>query len=561
MNQDSKDLNDYISRLVHDFPFFLEELWKAVGLPNIARHQLQIGDWLQNGPRRRGVRAFRGASKTWVTLGFCLWRLFSNENERIMLVSKTEKHSRDSLYMVRSWIDRVPWLTHLSPSNKDGNRDSATQFDIATAPADRVPSFSAYGIGGQLTGGRATMIIADDVETNQNTMTQDMRARLREEVKEFENILIPGGDIVFLGTPHHEETLYDKLLEAGYQFYSWPARYPKPDEAVPQLYVKLQDDMKSGLVKPGDSIWPERFTDQELMEREAAEGRSTFVMQYMMITHMSDGMKFPLRLNDLIVFPMNKDQAPVTLSWGMTNDRGRSTRYEDIPSLGFGIDAFHAPIFWDSEWAKYGGTKMWVDPSGRGADKTGYAIVSHLNGYLFVKAVGGFDGGYDETVLTGLVHQAQMHGVGIIHVEDNFGTGMFASLLDPVVARARTASQGVWGASIEPVRVSGQKELRIITTLEPLFNQHRLIFHPDVARNNELQKQITRITRVRNCLRHDDEIDSLAMCCKMWQDVMQIDPEASADNAKLRWFKQQLDDHMADMGMTNNEPRWFKHKV
>jgi hypothetical protein len=558
VSKDAQELERYIGRLVEDFPFFCEELWVAVGLPKLAKHQHQIGKWLQQGPRRRGVRAFRGASKTWVTLAFCLWRLFRNPNERIMLVSKTEKHSRDSLYMVRSWIDKVPWLSHLSPQRTEGHRDSATQFDIATAPSDRVASFSAYGIGGQITGGRATMIIADDVETSQNTLTLDMRQRLREEVKEFENILIPGGDIIFLGTPHHEETLYDKLVEGGYVFQSWPARYPKADEPVPSLAEDMKAELESGARGPGDCAWPERFDNEDLLEREAAEGRSTFAMQYMMITHLGEGNRYPLKLRDVIVFPIAKDKAPVTISWGMTNDHGRSTRCEDVTSLGFGIDAYHAPIFWDSEWAGYTGCRMWIDPSGKGADKTAYAIVAHLNGYLWVKAVGGFDGGYEPEVLEGLAYQAQLHGAGIIHVEDNFGTGMFARLLEPVIAKRRKEGEG-WGASIEPVRVSGQKELRIITTLEPLFNQHRIVFHPDVARNEELQRQLTRITRLRNCLRHDDEIDALAMCCKMWQDEMQTDPLASSDNAKLRWFKRQLDEHMEASGLFPSQPRWFKH--
>lgn len=463
--------------------------------------------------------------------------------------------------MARSWIDRVPWLNHLSPAKLSGARDSATQFDIATAPPDRVPSFSAYGIGGQLTGGRASLIIADDVETSQNTMTIDMRHRLREEVKEFENILIPTGDIVFLGTPHHEETLYDLLESAGYVAQSWPSRYPRPDEPVPNLSTAMADRLRSGAKKAGDCTWNERFDNDELLEREAAEGRSTYLMQYMMITRLGDGMKYPLRLRDLIVFPVARDTAPVTIAWGMSNDHGRSTRCEDIPSIGLGMDALHAPIFWDSEWAGYTGTKMWVDPSGRGADKTAYAIVSHLNGFLWVKAVGGFDGGYDPEVLDGLAFQAQQHRVNHIHVEDNFGTGMFCQLLQPSVARRKEQCKDEkWaGASIEPVRVSGQKELRIITTLEPLLNQHRIIMHPEAAGNQSLQRQITRITRMRNCLQHDDEIDALAMCCKMWEDIMAIDPSVTADNTKLRWFKQQLQEHMESSGVVATGNRWFKY--
>ena len=117
------DIEKYVALLASDFPFFLEQLWQAVNLPALAPHQKQIGAWLQHGPRRRGVRAFRGAAKTWCTIGYCLWRLFKDPNERILLVSKSEKHSKDSLYMARKWIGTVPFLQHMVPDRAEGQRD------------------------------------------------------------------------------------------------------------------------------------------------------------------------------------------------------------------------------------------------------------------------------------------------------------------------------------------------------------------------------------------------------------------------------------------------------
>ena len=114
MNQEEK-ARELISRLANDFEFFLETLWTEIGLPPIAEHQRWIARFLQDGPRRRGIRAFRGASKTFVTLGYATWRLFRNPNERVLIISKSEKHSKDSLYMVRKWIGQVPWLQHMTP--------------------------------------------------------------------------------------------------------------------------------------------------------------------------------------------------------------------------------------------------------------------------------------------------------------------------------------------------------------------------------------------------------------------------------------------------------------
>ena len=563
MNDDRKRLEQYIEKLAGNFEFFCQELWEAVGLPDLAKHQRQIANWLQNGPRRRGVRAFRGASKTWVTLAYCLWRLFRDSNDRIMLVSKSEKHSKDSLHMVRKWITSVPWLNHMAP--KKGQRDSAIQFDIGPSKEDRTPSFSAYGIGGQLTGARASCIVSDDVETAQNTLTLEMRQRLREEVKEFENILIPGGDIVILGTPHHEESLYDKLVDGGYKFRSWPARYPTEKELVADVAPEVIEEMHSG-AEVGESLWPTRFNTEELIEREASAGRSTFAMQYMMITSLGDELKYPLRLSDFIVFPVQRDRAPVTIAWGRTNDRGGTTRCEDIASLGFGTDGFYAPIMYDQEWDRYTGTKMWIDPSGRGADKTAYAIVSHCRGFLYIKACAGISGGYGREVLEELASVAKKHNAREILIEDNFGQGMFAELFRPVIRQyfeePTEKNENGWGASIDTVRVTRQKEVRIIEALEGPMNQHRIVIAPEVAQDQELQRQITRITRQRNCLQHDDQIDALASCVAEWTEVMSTDIGKTKERYEQEQFDALLTEHYRKAGDSRGYgPRWFDHKM
>ena len=559
------ELEQYVGKLAGDFEFFARELWTAIEMPELADHQAQIADWLQNGPRRRGVRAFRGASKTWVTLAYCAWRLFLDHNCRILLVSKSEKHSKDSLFMLRRWIGTVPFLQHLTPDRRGGQRDSATKFDVGPADNDRTPSFTAASITGQITGTRANVIVSDDAETSENTLTLEMRDRLREQVKEFENILIPGGDIIILGTPHHQESLYTKLAESGYIFKAWPARYPTAEEKIDDLYETLRERLEDGSVSPGDSTWPSRFTDEELREREASEGRSRFGMQYQMLTHLGDGLEYPLQLKDTIVMPVQRDEAPLTVAWGTTNDRGGTTRIEEIASLGFGTDGFYAPIMYSQDWREYTGCKMWIDPSGKGADKTAFAIVAHLNGFLWAKAVGGLEGGYSNKTLEALAFHAREHRVREIIIEDQFGAGMMVELFRPILARhflpegSEEAPDG-WAATLDGMRVSGQKELRIISSLEPVMNQHRLVLDHEVASNQELQRQMTRITRQRNCLRHDDEVEALAMAVKLWEDVMAVDPDINEKRRKDQELHDMVMEEYREIGIQlGTQKRWFQH--
>ena len=311
----------------------------------------------------------------------------------------------------------------------------------------------------------------------------------------------------------------------------------------------------------GDLCWPEKFNREELAAREAAEGRSKYRMQYLLQWRIGDENRTPLRLADFIVFAMDRDKAPMTIAWGATNSAGQSTRIESIPSLGFGADGYQAPIMFDKDWAEYTGTRMWIDPSGKGEDETGYAIVSHMNGYLWVKDVGGLPGGYSPGTLEELVRLAKDHSVTDVYVEDNFGQGMMAQLIEPYLQRQfvepgddATMPHG-WSCSVQTVRVSGQKEVRIIDNLEPILNQHRLVIHPEVARDEVLQHQLTRITRLRGCLDHDDRVEALAMAVWCWRSDMAQDPSRAAERER----KRMIDEALRQLYKEGDyeRPRWF----
>ena len=567
MNE-QEELAKYVSRLATDVNFFCDELWVAIGLPPLADHQKQILDWLQHGPKRRGVKAFRGAAKTFLTLGYAAWRLFNDPDERVLILSKSERHAKDSLHMLRKWIGSVPWLQHMTPDARDGQRDSAIKFDIKGSAHDRTASVTAMGCQSQVTGCRASIVICDDPESPVNTLTQELRHRLREDLKELDNVLIPGGDVIYLGTPHQPrgESVYDKLAEGGYKFYSWPARFPEDDERSGDLAPGVIQAIDNDPSIKGASVWPSRFNDDELLAREASEGRSHWMMQYMLKTDLGDGLQYPLRLRDFVCMPVGRDKAPLTVARGYTNDRGGSTRLQDIPCVGFADDGIFGPIMFDNDWQAYTGTKMWIDPSGRGKDSTGFAICSHLNGYLHIKDCGGLDGGFSLPTLETLCMRARDHRVNEIWIEANFGSDMLVSILQPVLRRFFIApgvdqeSPDGWGATLDSYRVSGQKELRIIKALEPPMNSGRLIIDPAVIANTELQAQITRLTRDRNSLAHDDEVESLAMVVKMWEEVLAVDPQANAERLRDRQQEDKIRQHYAAMGLaTMGQPRWFNH--
>jgi len=345
----------------NSFPFFLSLVWKHLGLPTPTPVQYDIADYLQNGPKRSIIEGFRGVGKSWITSAFVCWCLLRDPNEKILVVSASKQRADDFSTFTQRLINELYILAPLIP--EPGMRDSKVAFDVGGSIASHAPSVTSKGITSQLTGGRATRIIADDVEVPNNSGTQDAREKLLSSVSEFEAIIVPGGRVTFLGTPQTEESIYNTLRDRGYNCRIWPARFP-PDTGkykgcLSPLIQEACDRDSKVIGKPTD---PKRFTEIELMEREASYGKAGFTLQFMLDTALTDEERFPLKLRDLIVMSLDKEKAPISLSWCSSPEK----QIKDIPNVGFSGDRWFYPLFIDEKWSEYEGSVLAVDPSGRG---------------------------------------------------------------------------------------------------------------------------------------------------------------------------------------------------
>lgn len=503
-----------------DFRNFLFLAWDHLGLPEPTPEQYDIAEYLQHGPRRKMIMAFRGVGKSWVYGAFAAWRLYCNPDWKIVCVSGTKAAADALAQFVKRLIDEMPILQHLKP--RPGQRDSVVVFDVGPARLSKDPSFKSVGITGQITGSRADETIADDIETTNNSYTQTGRDRLLELIKEFAAISKPEtGYITYLGTPQSEMSIYNELPGRGYEIRVWPVRVPANPETYKGRLAPFVYDMIARGVPAGTPVSP-RFGEDKLIEAEAEYGRSGFALQYMLDTSLSDADRFPLKLRDLIVMALDREQAPARLMW--SNDPKEVI--EGIHTAGLTGDRYHRPGWRSAESAPYTGCVMAIDPSGRGSDETTYAIVKILHGTLFLVASGGFREGYSEATLRGLSVLAAEWKVNHVIVEANFGDGMFNQLLKPVMAR-------IHPCVIEEVKHSTQKERRIADTLEPLMNQHRLVVDKAVIDKDaketdpkfQLFYQMTRLTRERGALRKDDRLDVLAMAVAYWVEQMGRDQD------------------------------------
>ena len=529
-----------------DFRNFLFLCWDHLNLPEPTPIQYDIAHYIQNGPKRRCVEAFRGVGKSWITSAFVCHQLLLDPTKNILVVSASKQRADDFSTFTLRLIQEMECLRHLTP--RENQRNSKIAFDVGPAPASHAPSVTSKGITSQITGSRADLIVADDVESLNNSATQTMRDKLGEQIKEFDAVLKPDGHIIYLGTPQTEMSIYANLPERGYDVRIWPGRVPTKEQAgaygdrlAPVIADRVEDD-------EGNPTDPDRFNDFDLIEREASYGKNGFALQFMLDTSLSDQDLYPLKLADLIVMSCNPELAPGKPVWASAP----GLAVGDIPCVGFAGDRYYRPAEIQGEWVPYSGAVMSIDPAGRGADETAFSVVKALNGVLYLVASGGLSGGYSEDVLKSLSEVAKEHQVKEILVESNFGDGMFNALLTPIL-------KNIYPCTITEIRSNIQKEKRILDTLEPVMMQHRLVVDPKVIEKDyssvqamdgdrsfqySLFYQMSRLTRFKGSLTHDDRLDVLAMAVGYWTEQMAQDATERMNIRKEEKLKLELERFM-----------------
>jgi len=536
--------------LKDDFKLFLQALWSELDLPNPTRAQYAIADYLQHGPKRLQIQAFRGVGKSWITGAFVLWTLFNDPEKKIMIISASKERADNMSIFLQKLIIETPWLVHLRPKSDD-SRWSRISFDVSCSP-HQAPSVKSVGITGQLTGSRADLMILDDIEVPGNSMTEFMREKLLQLCTEAESILTPKNDsrIMFLGTPQTTFTVYRKLAERSYKPFVWPARYPrKVSQYEGLLAPQLVEDIDGGAEKW--DVTDDRFDNEDLIEREASMGRSNFMLQFMLDTSLSDAEKFPLKCSDLIVTSVNPSTAPESVVW--CSDPQNVIK--DLPIVGLPGDYFYSPMQLQGTWDPYQETICSVDPSGRGSDETAAAYISQRNGFLYLHDMRAYRDGYSDNTLLDILKGCKKFGVTKLLIETNFGDGIVAELFKKHMQQTKQ------GIDIEEVRANVRKEDRIIDSLEPILNQHRLIVdrsviewdfksNPDAAPEERLLYmlfyQMSRMCREKGAIRHDDRLDALAQGVQYYTDAMGISALEAIKNRKRNEWNSMLEEMIDD---------------
>jgi hypothetical protein len=207
-----------------------------------------------------------------VTVDYVTWKIVNNPNFRVLIVSQTQRLAADFLYAIKQRLTH-PMYEELQQAYAAGvgfksktaswQQTRVTFGDELRESSEKDPNIEAVGIGGQIYGKRADMILIDDAVTLSNAndferqikwLTQDVRSRLN-----------PTGKLIVIGTRVSAVDLYKELRS--------PDRYP--GGLVPWTYLAMPALLESN-ENPDNwvTLWP--YSDQPFdgqpEEQKTAEG-------------------------------------------------------------------------------------------------------------------------------------------------------------------------------------------------------------------------------------------------------------------------------------------------
>jgi hypothetical protein len=268
-----------------DFPEFVWVWNQRLSLAT-PRHQLNMARWLarrwHGRDRELLLMAFRSSGKSTIVGLFCAWVLARDPDLRIMVLAADLALAKKMVRNVKRIVERHPLTAGLKPRRRE--QWAADQFTVNRAGELRDPSMIAKGIGANITGSRADIVICDDVEVPNTCDSAPKRADLRERLGEIDYVLVPGGLQLYVGTPHSYYTIYaaEARLEAS--------------ETRPFLdgFARLEIPL---LDASGRSAWPERFPPERINAVRRRSGPNKFDSQMMLRpVNIADGRLDPDRL-------------------------------------------------------------------------------------------------------------------------------------------------------------------------------------------------------------------------------------------------------------------------
>lgn len=423
-----------------DFPLFMV-LWNQRQGQRTPKLHLQMAEFLQEnwegGNTRLLLMAFRSAGKSTVAGIFASWLLFRNPALRILVLAADQSLAKKMVRNVRRIIERHPLTAHLKPRNAD--QWAADRFTVNRNRELRDPSMIAFGLTANITGSRADIVICDDVEVPATCETAEKRENLRARLAEMSYVLTPGGTQLYLGTPHHYCSIY--------------ADEPRAEQGEERIFL----EGFTRLILPicdegGQSLWPERFTREDIERLKISTGPNKFESQMMLRpVNSAQGRLDPSALN-IYDDPLDYTRELGTLFIGSAK-------------------MIAASAWWDPAFGKASGDKSVLAIVF--ADGGGEYYLHHIE-YITASQTGNEDEASQQCRI--VAQLAKDHYLPAVTVEIN-GIGRFL----PNILRREISCANI-PCSVLEASSSRAKDIRILEAFDALLAARRLHVHRSVTR-------------------------------------------------------------------------------
>lgn len=246
-------------------------LWNRLQGMSTPKVHLRIAEWLEKGweqgDKNLLLMAFRSCGKSTIVGLFAAWLLLRDPNLRLLVMAGDQILAKKMVRNVKRIIERHPLTAGLMPDNPD--QWASDRFTVKRDMELRDPSMLARGIGTNITGSRADIIIYDDVEVPNSCSTTEKRLELRQKLLEANFVLVAGGTQLYVGTPHHYFSIYAKQ----------PRAEINEMHSFLQGYKRLEVPI---LNKAGYSAWPERYSLRDIEYLRTRTGPNKFDSQMML---------------------------------------------------------------------------------------------------------------------------------------------------------------------------------------------------------------------------------------------------------------------------------------
>jgi predicted phage terminase large subunit-like protein len=239
----------------------------------------EVCDFVQNNINNKKLLVLlpRGTFKSSiVTVGYALWRILKNPNERILIANATYPMAISFLKQIKDHLERNQKIKEIFGDYFKTADAWRTESITLRAPGEqsyrgKEPTVSVYGMGSNLTGSHFTLALLDDMVNRDTIATPEQMQKVIDFYKDTLDLLDPVGgrkQMIVVGTTWHQSDLYSWILDR--------------ESGVAYDFETMRKPAFTGDWNKGELLFSPRLGWKELEDLKRQQGPSHFAAQYLL---------------------------------------------------------------------------------------------------------------------------------------------------------------------------------------------------------------------------------------------------------------------------------------